>query len=517
MERRPAAFLSYVRFNDHHDEGRISQLRERLEGEVRVHTGEDFPIFQDRADIRWGQEWQVRLDGALDVATFFIPILTPSFFKSAACRQELEMFLARERKLGRRDLVLPLYYVDAPLFNDPLRRAADALAAALASRQYVDWRDLRLEPFTDPQVGKRLASLAVQIRDSLERLVEAAPPNGADSATRTSWPGASELRPGSPSKKEPPTHVVDPWHRGDFPTIGQAIQAAKPGDRILIRPGLYEEGLVLDKPLEILGDGRVEEIVVQAKGFHALLFRSTLGRVTNLTLRQEGEGDWYAVNITQGRLELEGCDISSQICGCVEIHGNASPRLRRNRIHDGKAGGVFFYENGKGTLEDNEIFGNTAPGVEIMGDADPVLRRNRIYHGKSSAVYVHTTGKGLLEDNEIFGNTLAAVAIQKGGDPVLRRNRIRNGNIGVLIYESGKGTLESNEIFQNSMSGVRISGRGSSPVLRGNKILGNALGVHIHGEGGGLFEDNDLQGNIEGAWLITPDSEPLVTRRNNQE
>ena len=48
-----------------------------------------------------------------------------------------------------------------------------------------------------------------------------------------------------------------PFQRGDFATVGAAIKAAKPGDRILVRPGLYEEGLVVDKPLEILGDGPV--------------------------------------------------------------------------------------------------------------------------------------------------------------------------------------------------------------------------------------------------------------------
>ena len=42
--------------------------------------------------------------------------------------------------------------------------------------------------------------------------------------------------------------------RGDHITIAEAIQAANPGDRILVRPGLYQEGLVLDKPLEIIGE-----------------------------------------------------------------------------------------------------------------------------------------------------------------------------------------------------------------------------------------------------------------------
>ena len=45
----------------------------------------------------------------------------------------------------------------------------------------------------------------------------------------------------------------------------------------------------------------------------AIRFKANIGRISNLTLRQVGgEGIWYGIDITQGRLELEGCDISSR-------------------------------------------------------------------------------------------------------------------------------------------------------------------------------------------------------------
>lgn len=56
MSGAPAAFMSYARFNDKHDEGQLSQFRERLAAEVQVQTGEEFAIFQDRNDIAWGGE-----------------------------------------------------------------------------------------------------------------------------------------------------------------------------------------------------------------------------------------------------------------------------------------------------------------------------------------------------------------------------------------------------------------------------------------------------------------------------
>ena len=41
----------------------------------------------------------------------------------------------------------------------------------------------------------------------------------------------------------------------DFDNLTEAIRKAPSGSRILIRPGRYEESIILDKSLEIAGDG----------------------------------------------------------------------------------------------------------------------------------------------------------------------------------------------------------------------------------------------------------------------
>jgi F-box protein 11 len=168
MNTQPAGFLSYVRLDDEHENGRLAKLSERLSGEVRLQTGDEFPIFRDRSDIAWGQQWKRCIIESLDAAAFLIAIVTPGFFKSAACREELERFIEREKRLGRDDLILPVYYVDCPILHDEGKRKADPLARVVAERQYADWRELRFEPFTSPQVARTLANMATQIAEALE-------------------------------------------------------------------------------------------------------------------------------------------------------------------------------------------------------------------------------------------------------------------------------------------------------------------------------------------------------------
>src|SRR5215467_9115173 len=181
--------MSYVRFNDQHDDGQLTSFRERLATEVRAQTGEEFAIFQDRNDIAWGQNWQQRIDETLD---------------------EVTRFLERERALGRSDLILPVYYIGAREMDDPGSREGDELARVLASRQYADWRELRFEPFTSPLVRKAIAVLASRMRDTFWQ-PPAAPARPARPVRMGESPAESAGQAAADAgqvtaKTEPPTH-----------------------------------------------------------------------------------------------------------------------------------------------------------------------------------------------------------------------------------------------------------------------------------------------------------------------
>jgi hypothetical protein len=163
------AFMSYAHIDDRH--GRLTRFREELGGEVHVHLGREFAIFQDWNDIGWGQNWKARIQQSLEQeAIFLIPILSPSFFNSGPCQAELRAFLDKETNLGRDDLVLPVYYVDCPLLHDQAALANNDLARTIAARQFADWRELRTKSFITPVVMNALAALAKKIRDALARV-----------------------------------------------------------------------------------------------------------------------------------------------------------------------------------------------------------------------------------------------------------------------------------------------------------------------------------------------------------
>lgn len=546
MSKQPIGFMSYVRFDDAHNEGRITEFCERLSNEVRTLLGGKFDIFQDKNDISWGQQWEQRLNESIDASTFLIPIITPSFFNSEPCRKEMERFLKREKKLNRADLILPVYYVKCQVLDDERKRQHDPLAQIIAGRNFFDWREMRFEPFTNPDMWRAFNRMAQQIVDAMERGVisektkvsvreDVDETEGELEAVSEADVNHSNLKfQKVVEKSEPPTHIVDALHRGHFTTLTQALKISQAGDRILVRSGTYREAIVIDKPLEIIGDGALGEVVIESNEATTVKFQASMGRLSNLVLRQISAKQYFCIDILQGRLDIDGCDISSKGFSGVSIRAGASPQLRRNKIHSCGQAGILIRENSSGTFEDNEIFGNLYSNLAVKGGANPTIRRNRIYESKQSGVYVYEQGLGLFEDNEVFGNGTFAALVEDGSNPVFRRNRLyESKKHGVKVNSHASGTFEDNEIFSNGRAGVLVSGE-SSPQLRRNNIHINAHsgvlvdggskpifdrnrihsnkqgGVYCYETGEGVFEKNEVFSNARNGFLIKGNASPAL-------
>jgi parallel beta-helix repeat (two copies)/parallel beta-helix repeat (two copies) len=476
-------FISY----SHKDE----LLRDELEKHLSILKRQKLILTWFDRKIGAGEEWKGQIDEHLDSAQVILLLISADFLASDYC-YDVEMIRAMERHESGEARVIPIIL------------------------RPVDWKDapfgkLQARPTNaEPVISKSWGSIDeafVDVARGLREAIGSFKPKDPASANSKTAPNGSLKN-----------IIVDQMHRGEYTTINAAIAAAAPGSRILVHSGVYDEGLIIDKPLEIVGDGNLGDVIIRATGKSAILFKATRGKISNLTLRQNGGDSWSCVDITQGCLELVGCDISSDRGACVSVHGTAYPKIIGNRIHSGKYKGIYVYENGQGVIENNDIYGNAGPGVYICDKGNPIVKSNKIHDMKSSGVDVIDNGQGIIEENDIYGNVYAGIWISGGGNPIVKRNKIHNGESnGININENGLGVIEDNDIYGNAGGGIDIKS-GGNPLVRFNKInKNNYWAFWIKDKGAGKIEDNDLRCNTNGAWSISEDSEPLVRRARNLE
>jgi F-box protein 11 len=263
--------------------------------------------------------------------------------------------------------------------------------------------------------------------------------------------------------------VVDGSGGGDFTTVSAAVKAAGPGDTIMVRPGFYADALYLDQPLQVVGDGDREDIVITASGDQNVLESvADGGRVANLTLRQASGPEERGVLLHRGQLVIEDCDISSDSGTCVQVLGDSDPALRRNVIHDGREYCLRVSGNARGTFEDNQVIRARYPCVIITGESDPVFRRNLIREATQAGLFILGNARGTYEDNEVCYNKHSGIRVNSPAGPVIRGNRVHdNGTYGVHVEDKGSGAIHDNVITLNHAGWFRIERKAKHNVTRG--------------------------------------------------
>lgn len=524
----PKGFFSYARGDDTHLDRLLTDLKARIAGEVSMVLGEDIDMFQDIRDLRVGDRWAEKLRAELSAATFLIPVLTPRYYKRDWCREEVLTFLRLAEEKGLDPLVFPVRFLP-----DHFPVEGCEVRAALQPFQYKDFIPWR---FGGPTERARLESayaedVALRLHERLHRsptttpppvAVKPSPPKAATPVAATPTSADGQPRDTAPPPPIHPTLVVDPMpRRGDHTSIQAAIDAAEPGGRILIRPGTYREALRLSKPLELIGNGDRDRIVVTADANNTLHCDAPMARVVGLTLRREPGGENYALWITSGSVEVEDCVITSHSYACATVEGSGTaPTLRRCRLADGQKGGLFVNRGAQPTLEDCEFVGNTLSGAEIRDEGSrAIFRRCVARDNKQGGFYFQSNATGLVDDCEAIANGLAGIEIREGADPLVRASRFRrNRQSGGFIFKSGRGRFDDCFVDANALAGFTIR-EGGRPEVRDCTITGNkyeAVWI-VDAESGGVFEGNDLRGNDRGTWDIAQGAEKNLTRIKNQE
>jgi hypothetical protein len=220
-----------------------------------------------------------------------------------------------------------------------------------------------------------------------------------------------------------------------------------------VYPGTYGEGFVIDRAVEIVGVGAVDDIVIESATNSCVVMQTEAAIIRNLTVSTmpstSGER-FYGVNVPTGRLLLEDCTIISRSLACVAIHGvGTSPILRRCLLRNTMERAVAVYDHARGLVEECEIVGSTMP-VRVSSHADPVFRRCLIHGGKFGGVGIAEQGRGRFEDCDIVDNGHHGVAVRQASTVGLYHCRInRNGWNAISVADNSGARVDHCDLTGN--------------------------------------------------------------------
>jgi parallel beta-helix repeat protein len=294
---------------------------------------------------------------------------------------------------------------------------------------------------------------------------------------------------------------------GSYGTIQAAVDASRPGDLVLIAPGVYDEAVVVgDEHPDVVIRGEDRNRVV-LDGRHELsdgIRVSASGvAVENLTVRN------YAVNgvvwFTDGAYAAEGRYTQGWRGSYLTAYDNGLYGLYAFGVQHGRFDNVYA----SGHPDSGIYVGRCKPcnalvtgsvtelnhvGLEFTnagGDVvvrDNVTRRNRVGVQVNSLTKERAAPQAgmTIEDNDVADNQErraprgslgfgAGIVINGGRENVVRGNRVTgHRSVGIVVLDSDTYTAEDNTIENNRLSGNRLDlALQSTGASGGNCFSGN--------------------------------------------
>ncbi|MEF2966443.1 right-handed parallel beta-helix repeat-containing protein [Paenibacillus sp. M1] len=267
---------------------------------------------------------------------------------------------------------------------------------------------------------------------------------------------------------------------GDFPTITAAIAAAAPFDTIRVAPGTYNETVIVNKTIQLLGaqagvDARTrpgtagaESIIsavnasgtVQLTATHAVIDGFTIQNNTagpGIVTAAAGSGYWIFSNII--RNNTFGIYLNSDTILESQVRHNFF--ISNNQAGAGSGNGVFS-ENGANFWVDENLF---------TGHATSSVNFAPITPGAVNAVVSNNT---MITDNSIAVTNASNIKIA---------DNLQTNSQGSAIFFGGNSSnvdIEGNAILNGVSNAVRVTtafvGTPNTNIrMKNNTISGNAV------------------------------------------
>ena len=255
----------------------------------------------------------------------------------------------------------------------------------------------------------------------------------------------------------------------DYRTVEDALAAAMPGDRVVVRGGRFENVQVKKGGVEIVAHGTIVEGYVWIDASNV--------KVSGLRL-----GPNARIVVTGDDVTVTGVKASGRTRQSIAIQGGRRARVERSKLASGDievllGEGAVIADNRlqRGAISTREdgtlIESNTAPYVGAEGDANSLIG-NRVHA-------LGSTGN----DGDISGNTAETSLSVSGDRNTVQGNEQTRGDgashrQAPSFYVQGDGSL----VLGNTVTNAGMFVTGDDLVVADNAIVDSHVGLTVGGD-----------------------------------
>lgn len=274
---------------------------------------------------------------------------------------------------------------------------------------------------------------------------------------------------------------------GNYTLIQDAINDAREGDTIFIYPGIYQESIVVDKTLNILGADK-ENTIIDGKGIgNVMALESDYIRMQNLTI---GNSSRDSMDNSSG-IKIDGAFITITNCIIRNCYLGLYIKTKDNTIEycdiEDNSAGIYFRNTDENIIRNCSIINNNPfYGISLQ-------------HSNKNRIFSCT-----IEGHESLGVSIAGASNNE-----IYHNIFQNNQYGIRISRTAENISYGNKLYENDFI--------DSPVIDNcnnswdNGIHGNYW-WNYHGEDLDNDSIGDTPYDIPGG--LNKDKYPLMTTFN---
>jgi parallel beta-helix repeat protein len=163
-------------------------------------------------------------------------------------------------------------------------------------------------------------------------------------------------------------------------SIQAAINNATTGSTILVRAGTYQESLIVNKSISLIGEGRDQTII-------------------------EGENNQFIINITANNVIIEGFTIRSYLNpdSGISMFSSKGDAISHNTVENSQQGIVLTYSSNN-VISDNIITANTQGGINVYFTSNNNSFSGNLISGNNGGLGIYISGGNIFSGNTVAGN-----------------------------------------------------------------------------------------------------------------